>query len=92
MTLVKINHGFTTNKTKKTLLLTMVLLLFNHGFCSKTVVIQMVINLPKNTWLLHFYYNKIMVSFHKRRQQNHSLGTDCCQIEILRLIPNVNMK
>lgn len=42
----------------------------NHGFAALTVVfvvklvIQMVINLPK-TWLLHFYYNKTMVNFHK---------------------------
>ncbi len=36
----------------------MVLLHFGYGICSKTVVIQTVINKPRKTWLLHFYFNK----------------------------------
>ncbi len=46
------SHGFAT------------LTIINHGFSSKTVVIQMVIKMPK-TWLLHVYYNKTMLHFHK---------------------------
>lgn len=34
-----------------------------HGICSKNVVIQMVSNPPKMTWLLYVYYNKTMVNF-----------------------------
>ncbi len=45
---------------KKKIMVTII----KHGICSKTVVIHMVTNMPK-TWLLHFYYNKAMVHFHK---------------------------
>ncbi len=47
--LTEINHGFTTNKTKKTL---------NNN------VIQIVLDVLK-TWILHFYYDKTMVHFYK---------------------------
>jgi len=39
------------------------ILLFNHAICSKTVVIQMVINPRLLTTLLLGYNNKTMVNF-----------------------------
>ncbi len=50
VTLKKINHGFTTNKTKKNIVTPchkLTILIHQRGFCSKTVVIQIVINTTK---------------------------------------------